>query len=253
LTQALAETDLQLLLGITNYRVDEEERHVRQLLARRPEAIVLTGGHHTEATRKLLSAMDVPVVEIWDLPPDPIGHVVGFSNAAAMSLVVDHLVATGRQKLGFLGATGDTDKRGAERLRGVVSAACRHGLPEVKVMGAGPAPVSMTDGASAIDANLDQLRSLDALVCVSDPVAFGALMALRRSGFCIPDDLAVTGFGAFEIAQISIPKLTTVNVWSDLIGRKTGKMINRLMDQGVPPSERLTVALEPELIRGSSS
>ena len=115
LTQALMGTGLQLLLGITNYRVDEEERHVRQLLARRPEAIVLTGGHHSPATRRMLAAMDVPVVEIWDLPPDPIGHVVGFSNAAAMHLMVDHLVRSGRRRLGFLGATGDSDTRGAER------------------------------------------------------------------------------------------------------------------------------------------
>lgn len=64
LTQALAGTDLPLLLGITNYRVDEEERLVRQLLARRPEAVVLTGGHNNDETRHLLGAIDVPVIEL---------------------------------------------------------------------------------------------------------------------------------------------------------------------------------------------
>ncbi|MEM1268343.1 MAG: LacI family DNA-binding transcriptional regulator, partial [Pseudomonadota bacterium] len=68
LTRALEGTDLQILLGITDYQVEEEERLVRQLLARRPEAIVLTGGTHTEATRGLLSSVDIPVIEIWDVP-----------------------------------------------------------------------------------------------------------------------------------------------------------------------------------------
>lgn len=253
LTQTLAGTDLQLLLGITNYRVDEEERHVRQLLARRPEAIVLTGGHHTEATRKLLSAMDMPVVEIWDLPPEPIGHVVGFSNAEAMRLVVDHLVETGRRKLGFLGATGDTDKRGAERRKGVLEAALRHGLPDVTLLDGGPAPVSMSNGASAVRAQIESIRELDALVCVSDPVAFGAIMALQRMGLEVPDDIAVTGFGAFEIASISNPSLTTVNVWADQIGERTGKLIEAVLNGDLVSDDDFMTKLTPTLVCGDSA
>ena len=218
----------------------------------RPEAIVLTGGHHTDATRRMLSVMDVPVVEIWDLPPDPIGHVVGFSNAAAMTLVVDHLVASGRRRLGFLGATGDTDKRGAERRKGVIDAAIQHGLPQVVQLDAGTAPVSMTAGANAVDQHLDLIRGLDALVCVSDPVAFGALMALQRNGLRIPDDMAITGFGAFEIARISAPSLTTIDVGADLIGQKTGALISRLLHEDTPTTEQMVVTLEPTLLRGMS-
>ena len=252
LTQSLAETDLQLLLGITNYRVDEEERHVRQLLARRPEAIVLTGGHHTDTTLRLLSAMDVPVVEIWDLPPVPIGYVVGFSNADAMRLVVDHLVATGRRKLGFLGADGDTDKRGSERRSGVVKAARDHGLPEVRLLDAGSAPVSMSDGAAAVEAHRDALAELDALVCVSDPVAFGAMMGLQRLGLSVPDDLAVTGFGAFEIARIAHPTITTIDVGAEKIGEQTGKLVCDLIVAGAS-RDRDPIKVQPSLLIGGST
>ncbi|MEL6523637.1 MAG: LacI family DNA-binding transcriptional regulator, partial [Pseudomonadota bacterium] len=118
LTKALADTGLQILLGITDYSINQEERLVRQLLTRRPEAIVLTGGTHTPETRTLLRALNIPVLEMWDRPAEPLGHVVGFSNAEAMGLVVRHLAAQGRTKLAFLGAQGDSDRRGAERRRG---------------------------------------------------------------------------------------------------------------------------------------
>ena len=253
LARALVQSDLQLLLGVTNYNVEEEERHLRQLLARRPEAIVLTGGHHTDATRRMLSVMDVPVIEMWDLPPDPIGHVVGFSNARAMELVVDHLVATGRRKLGFIGATGDTDKRGAERRNGVLQAARSHDLPQVVMLDAGVAPVSMSAGADVVSRNVEVLGKLDALICVSDPVAFGAMMALQRLGLSVPGDLAITGFGAFEISQIAFPTITTVDVFSDLIGQKTGEMIESLLNQASPSAKRLSMSLEPQLVSGHST
>ncbi len=253
LTQALARTDLQLLLGITNYRVDEEERLVRQLLARRPEAVVLTGGHHTDETRRLLTAIDVPVIELWDLPSAPLGHVVGFSNAAAMGLIVAHLAERGCRQLGFLGASGDSDRRGADRRQGVIDAAGKLGLPEVLQLDAGMAPVSMSDGANAIRMAGEDLRQLDAVICVSDPVAFGAIMALQGLGFDVPNDIAVTGFGSFEIAQIANPTITTVDVAADQIGQKAGAIIASLAGgngQSMPPA---FVNLTPRLIPGGSS
>ena len=43
LTEALRAADYQLLIAYTDYSVAEEERQLHQLLARRPEALVLTG------------------------------------------------------------------------------------------------------------------------------------------------------------------------------------------------------------------
>ena len=54
LTDALAGSGLQLLLGYTDYSVEKEEQLVESMLRRRPEAIVVTGGAHTLRARKLL-------------------------------------------------------------------------------------------------------------------------------------------------------------------------------------------------------
>ncbi|MEL6873382.1 MAG: substrate-binding domain-containing protein, partial [Pseudomonadota bacterium] len=44
----------------------------------------------------------------------------------------------------------------------------------------------------------------------------------------VPDDLAIAGFGDFEIGRLSLPGLTTVGVDADAIGRKTGDLIVEL-------------------------
>jgi LacI family gluconate utilization system Gnt-I transcriptional repressor len=251
ISNGLEQAGLQLLLGSTNYRVEKEEQLVRQLLARNPEALILTGGHHTAATRDLVRATGMPIIEMWDLPDDPLGHAVGFSNADAMTLVVDHLVQTGRRKLAFVGASEGADMRGAERRDGVIKAARAHGLPEVTIIDAGPAPVSMRHGSAAIDAIGRDVTQFDALVCVSDPVAFGCLSAAQRMGLAVPDDLAVTGFGHFEVAKVANPRITTVSVRAEHIGLEVVSMLGSVFGKVVDAPTRIDVGCT--LVPGETS
>ncbi|WP_425041626.1 LacI family DNA-binding transcriptional regulator [Primorskyibacter sp. S187A] len=230
LSYELEQDGVQLLLGSTHYRVEKEEQLVRQLLARKPEALVLTGGHHTGATRDMIAAAGIPIVEMWDLPADPLGHVVGFSNADAMRLIVEHLANSSRQKIAFVGASLGADMRGAERRDGVIQAARALGLPEVGFIDAGPAPISMRHGFSAFENCGRTIAQYDALVCVSDPVAFGCLSAALRMGLRIPDDLAITGFGHFEVAQVSNPRITTVDVQADQIGHDVAALLRDIFE-----------------------
>ena len=250
LTQALSTTGMQLLLGATNYRVEREEELVRQLLARNPEALVMTGGHHSDATRELVGALSIPVIEMWDLPAAPLGHVIGFSNAHAMALLVDHLAERGRRRIAFVGATEGADQRGAERRSGVVERARALGLPDVTILNAGPAPVSMRHGAECVRANQAALSEIDALVCGSDTVAFGALNECRRLGINVPSDIAITGFGQFDVAVVSEPQITTVDVNAKEIGYCVAKTLEALFAEQETP---LRVDLGASLVKGGTS
>ncbi|MFA3917413.1 LacI family DNA-binding transcriptional regulator [Ruegeria hyattellae] len=252
LSDGLGPSGMQLLLGSTNYRVEKEEELVRQLLTRNPEAIVLTGGHHTDETRALLSARNLPIVEMWDLPEDPLGHVVGFSNAEAMAKLVTHLAESGRRRLGYVGASDLTDLRGAERRDGVTAKAAEQGLPEVEILDAGPAPVSMRHGAQVVSALGSRVADFDALVCVSDPVAFGVLSECRRQGLDVPGDIAVTGFGNFEVASVSDPRITTIGVTAREIGEQVAVLLEDLFS-GNPQDGTRVVDVGSRLVRGETS
>ena len=234
LSDRLAEAGMQVLLAHSGYDIAKEELLIEQLLRRRPEAIVVTGGRHSDRARKLLTNSGIPVIETWDLPLDPIGHVVGFSNAATMHGMVDHLVAKGMRRIAFIG--GDTvddtggDTRGADRRRGFVAAMQRHGLTIDRLIGAGKPPISMREGAMAMGRLLDSLPDTQAVVCVSDLSAFGALTECQRRGVNVPGDIAIAGFGAYEIAGISHPTITTIDPQPRLIGTTTADLILRLLN-----------------------
>lgn len=227
LTAALEPSGLQLLLGYTDYDTAAEERLLRALLGRRPEGVVVTGGSHSPAARKLLKAAGVPVVETWDLPAQPIEHCVGFSNAESVAQMVRQLHAQGYRRLAFLGGVPESDARGAERRRGFEDAMRKLGLEPSRQLSIGQAPVSMEHGAQGVVQLLQRWPDTDALVCVSDHPAFGALAECQRRGVAVPGQLAIAGFGGFEVGASCHPQLTTVAVDCHGIGRATGELLLR--------------------------
>ena len=229
LTNTLSQAGYQVLLGHTNYDVMREEQLISQFLRRRPEAIIVTGGHHTDRARQMLKNAGVPVIETWDCPKDPIGHVVGFSNADTMNLLVDHLVAQGRKRIAFMGGDSESDTRGQDRRRGFQDAMRRHGLKSDRLVGSGAPQKPMQKGANAMAKLLDQFPDTDAVVCVSDLVGFGALSECQRRGISVPQQIAIAGFGAYDIAEVCVPTLTTIDPMPTEIGEASAELVLELL------------------------
>ena len=231
LTDALVGSGLQVLLGYTDYSVDKEEELIESMLRRRPEGIVVTGGSHTAKARRLLEQAGVPVVETWDVPRSPIQHVVGFSNAEATAALVRYLAGKGYRNIAFIGGTSSRDTRGADRRAGYEAALVELGLPKSRVISFGTPPISMLQGGEAVVRLIEQWPEVEAAICVSDLSAFGAVMECQRRGWRVPQRIAIAGFGDFEVASCSHPSITTVGVHCHEIGKRTGELLLRAVDQ----------------------
>ena len=243
LTAALEAVGLQVLLGYTDYDVPTEERLIRAMLTRRPEGIVVTGGSHTLAARKLLKASGVPVIETWDLLAEPIEHTVGFSNADAVGALVRELHGKGYRRIAFLGGVPESDARGADRRRGFEEAMRALHLDADRTISVGHAPVSMADGAHGVVQLMQRWPDVEAVVCVSDHAAFGALAECQRRGWAVPGRLAIAGFGSFEVGSACHPQITTVAMDCFGMGHTAGQLLIRAID-----SVRTGQRLAPEAI-----
>ncbi len=232
LTESLRQADYHLLIAYTDYSLDEEERQLKNLLARRPEAIVLTGAVHRRTASRILLAADIPVLEIADLPRHPIEHAVGFSNYQAGRTAARYLIERGFTKIGAAGSSneGDViDQRGEERLRGFEDELRLSGMPAQWVLRHGHTPVSYDHGAKSIEILMQREPGLEAVFTVSDLSAVGVVMECQRRGLRVPADLSVMGFGDFEIGREINPPLTTIHVDFRALGQRTGKLIQDLM------------------------
>jgi DNA-binding LacI/PurR family transcriptional regulator/signal transduction histidine kinase len=95
-------------------------------------------------------------------------------------------------------------------------------------------------GAQAAKALLALHRPFDALVCLNDQMALGALGILRESGIRVPSDVALVGFDGIEEAKFITPPLTTVEQPLEELGQYSVDMLFELMEGGVPKNRILT-------------
>jgi LacI family gluconate utilization system Gnt-I transcriptional repressor len=235
LTEALREADYDLLIAYTDYSLAEEERQLRNLLARRPEAIVLTGAVHRRAAARMLLAANIPVVELADLPRHPIEHAVGFSNYHAGRTAARYLLERGFKRIGAVASAMDgdvIDHRGEERMRGFEDELRLAGRSTDRVLRHGRAPVSYDHGARVTPVLLEREPRLDAVFAVSDLSAVGLVMECQRRGVRVPEDLSVMGFGDFAIGAEINPPLTTIHVDFRGLGQTTGQLLKELLASG---------------------
>lgn len=233
LADTLSAEGYQIFLGDTEYRADREEALIRSFLGRRPDGIFLIGAQHSRTATALLKRAGVPVIESWEWPARPIDGLVGFSNRASMAAVATHLVERGRRRPVFAGVLRPGDHRAAERRDGFAEAVGRllPGAPP-RIVDPADLPLAIRSGEALLDRALALHPDADALVFSSDLLAAGALLACDRRGIAVPDRIAITGFGDYDIARELNPALTTIAVPSRRIGSEAGQMLLAAMRGG---------------------
>jgi LacI family gluconate utilization system Gnt-I transcriptional repressor len=226
-TELLRAQGYEVMLSLSGYGEVSEAALVHAVLARRPDALLLTGAIHDAPTRHMLADAGIPVVEVFDAALQPIDMLVGVDHAAAGAAVAAYFRNKGHERFAVFGAS---DARAQLRAVSFAAAARRGGgtlLAETVI----PAPSTITAGRAALRALLPALVPAGtpvqrtALFCSSDLVAFGALVEARANGLEVPDELAVCGFGDFELSAASDPPFTTVSVEGARIGRHAAMFV----------------------------
>lgn len=227
-TDDMRQAGYQVMVSLSGYASSAEYDLVRGMLGRRPDAMLITGADHALPMRQMLAEAGIPVVEVFDVAPQPIDMLVGLDHAAVGAAVADLFRARGFDRFAMFAAD---DLRARRRQTGFVQAVKRAG-GSVLAAPVLPAPSTIGAGRKAMRDFLPLLTGRTALFCSSDMLAFGAITEARLHGIAIPDRLAVCGFGNFELSAASEPAFTTVNVEGGQIGRTAAAFLLRRLTGG---------------------
>jgi len=214
ITDALARAGYQTLLGLSAYDIQQEELLLTTILGSRPDGIILIGTQHTAETRRRLQQSLIPVVETWDLTPDPIDTLVGFSHSHVGQVVGEYLLAKGHRCFASISAN---DQRAVRRFGGFMAALREAGIDNLASRTV-EAPARFQQGREQLAELLDNGESFTAVYCSTDTIAHGVISEALHRGLRVPEDLAVVGFGNLDFAAHTHPSITSVAVKGEEIG-----------------------------------
>jgi DNA-binding LacI/PurR family transcriptional regulator len=180
----------------------------------------------------LLGALHQAGVPVVTTGRDPNGHEtaenwVDNDLQAATRQILDHLVAQGARRVGIV-ASSPLFSYSQDALIAYREWAEERGQPSMisEVEGA----LSETGGYIAAQALLDRADPPDAIHCVTDRYAIGALLAADSRGLVVPDDLLISAGTDSDAARTNSPSLTALDLNPEMIGRQASEMLIALIE-----------------------
>lgn len=214
LEKHLSDHGYDCILSCSGFRQDLKEAHVRMLLSKHIDGLILVGStysghgldeHETDYIRE--AAKQIPVFIInGEVDGDNVYSSVCEDRKASHDAVCD-LIAQGRKKILFL--TNSLSYSASEKKAGYEEALSENGLP---VSGDLKMKLHRNEPHYVRDILLQYSRlSFDAVLATDDSIAVGAVKYANVKGLSIPGDLSIIGYNNSSLAICSEPEITSID------------------------------------------
>jgi DNA-binding LacI/PurR family transcriptional regulator len=199
-----------------------------------------------------------PLVLLGERVGAGVADHVGVDNVRAACEAVTHLLDAGRRRIAVIGTQRSAEGRTARlRAQGYRDALRRAGLPVERDLQIAARSWHRAAGAHGVERLLALDPLPDAVFCLNDLLALGAMRALQAAGLRVPDDVAVVGFDDIEEGRYSTPTLTTIAPDKQAIARTAvDRLARQLNGSGADasPAEPDEIVVGHELcVRESST
>jgi LacI family gluconate utilization system Gnt-I transcriptional repressor len=249
ISEVLETTPLQPVVGITNYRPEREEAVLYEMLSWRPSGVIIAGVEHGDATRAMLQAAQIPIVEIMDTDGEPVDSMVGISHRRAGREMAKAIVDAGYSRIGFLGTKMPLDHRARKRFEGFTEALAKAGL-EVADQEFYEGGSALAKGREMTEAIIRRTPDLDFLYYSNDMIGAGGLLWCLDNGIDVPGRLGLAGFNGVELLDGLPRRLATMDACRLQIGRKAAELIAAHAGDDNSGGER--IVLRPSLSLGDT-
>lgn len=251
-----AERDHHLLLANDDGSTERELSYIRLFERQRVSGLIVAALGDIEDELAALRRRGIPSVLIGTAARNPEQPSVSNDDAEGGRLAVQHLAKLGRRRVGFVTSSLDV-RQLQDRLRGALSAV--QSLTEVSLEVIPVHERSVGAGIACAEGILDRPVEdrPDALFCVNDLLAIGAVQTLIAHSVRVPQDIAVVGYDDIEFAKSTIVPISTIHTPDYDLGVAAADLLFSEIDRQAPVEGIVEVSrnitFKPELIARTSS
>jgi len=236
----------ETIVSETNYELPLMQRAAENMLEQKVRAVaILTSEMSSDWLEEILQ-QGIPVVGFdLALNSERVTNIK-VDYASGMRQVVEHLYSLGHRRMAFVG--------GRQNLSNILSREQSY-VASMQTLGLDPGLIlngnQRPDGGYS--AGLDILAAPSrptAVVAMNDLTAVGLIKAFRCHGLRVPEDISVTGFDNTYLAHYLEPRLTTVDMHPDLVGRSAAEALHEAFTDATRAMER---TINIDLVIGQST
>ncbi|HEX8993587.1 MAG TPA: LacI family DNA-binding transcriptional regulator [Anaerolineales bacterium] len=206
---------------------DDFEGYARLIRENHVDGILLSGPRQDDTEILRLHAEGVPIMLMGQLPDSDLCFVDVNAIAGAED-AVGHLLEAGHHRVGMITNAPLTYTSGQQRRDGYINALRIRNI-DVESTLIKEGNYTPASGFHAMKDLLAENPPPTAVFIASDVVAVGAILAVKRAGLRIPQDLAIVGFDDIPMAEFLDPPLTTVRLPAYGLGWAGGERLIRLI------------------------
>ena len=248
ISEVLETTDLQPVVGVTDYLPEKEEKVLYEMLSWRPSGVIIAGLEHSDAAKAMLRSAGIPVVEIMDVDGKPVDSMVGISHRRAGREMAKAILKAGFQNIGFLGTKMPLDHRARKRFEGFTEALAKNGV-EIMDQEFYSGGSALLKGREMTEAMLERSPEIDFLYYSNDMIGAGGLLYLLEKGIDVPGQIGLAGFNGVELLQGLPRQLASM----DACRRESGRHAAEIIAKRVAGEEvESVVELTPKIAFGDT-
>jgi len=243
--------DYYVLLTTVGKRFNKKNPSVPRYLLERNVDGVIIAGKISEALVEHIDRLALPMVLVdYALKHRRISSVL-IDNRSGVRAAILHLIQGGHREIAFIG--GDLQHPSiAERCEAYREILEEHNLTyKPSLVVTDETDTRVHNGYNAAERLLKQGGKPTAIFAANDAMAIGCMQYLKAVGKRIPDDVAVVGFDDIEISSHVEPRLTTVRVPKEEMGKLAVRLLVDIIKSKVETIT--TVHIPVELVVRESS
>ena len=243
----------RVIISESGHHYQDEKNAINTLINSKVDGILLSIARESKDIDHILEASHFTPIVLFDKISykTPLTKVVVDEETGAFN-AVEHLIKQGRKRIVIIKEDSKTSNS-ENRFKGYKKALEKNGIAVEDVLLKDCHNMSVEDGFSITHELIQQKVPFDALFGTTDNVAVGAIKALKRNHFSIPEDVAVVGFSNSKSSYIIEPNLTTVSQPGYEMGKYAVKYLIEEINEDTSISANKTIELKTKLIIRESS
>jgi len=228
-------------LTTSEFDFEQERRKLSSILEQGVDALVV-GLLHQDRNGDILQKYyqrNIPVIILGNvLGRNQDAMLAGFDEAAGARKIAEYLYNLDFSRIAYFKLLNDPRFKGSmfDARANYFTAACTQIMPDadLKIFSADNGGADL-DGEVMVDAMLKKCgrgHLPQAVVCSNDLLAVNTVIALRRHGIKVPEDISVIGYDNLNEANPSMLPVTTLDLpYEKLAGRCWDLLLPRLNDR----------------------